>query len=92
MFVLYAGAMLILSLDIPVMLKFISITVFTIIVCYLIYEFIFRRIGFLRPLFGLKYIFSKSREVKSAVEATTCISQNTDSVATLQFPIKIKKS
>jgi len=68
MFVLYSGAMVILPLDIPVMLKFISITVFTIILSYLIYEFIIRRIGFLRPLFGLKWIFNKSREVKIPVK------------------------
>jgi len=54
MFVLYAGALLILPLNIPILLKFISIVVFTGLVCYLIYEFIIRRVGFLRPLFGLK--------------------------------------
>jgi len=68
MFVLYAGAMIILPLDIPVMLKFISIIVFTGTVSYLIYEFIIRRIGFLRPLFGLKWIFNKSTEVKIPAE------------------------
>jgi len=54
MFVLYAGALFILPLQIPIHLKFISIVVFTGVTCYLIYEFIIRRIGFLRPLFGLK--------------------------------------
>ena len=54
MFALYAGAMIILPLEIPVILKFISIIVFTGILCYLIYEFIIRRIGVVRPLFGLK--------------------------------------
>ena len=54
MFVLYAGAYLILPLPIPVFLKFISIVAFTGIFCYLIYELIIRRTGFLRPLFGLK--------------------------------------
>ncbi|MFD2789056.1 Glucans biosynthesis protein C [Arenibacter antarcticus] len=54
MFVLYAGAIFILPMDIPIMLKFISIVAFTGLACYLIYEFIIRRIGFLRPLFGLK--------------------------------------
>ncbi|ASV30720.1 acyltransferase family protein [Maribacter cobaltidurans] len=56
MFVLYAGAFLILPMTIPVFLKFIAITVFTVIMCYLIYEFILRRASFLRPLFGLKWI------------------------------------
>jgi glucan biosynthesis protein C len=54
MFVLYAGAMLLLPLKIPVLLKFIAIVAFTGLLCYLIYEFIIRRITFLRPLFGLK--------------------------------------
>jgi glucan biosynthesis protein C len=59
MFVLYAGAMLILPLEIPIILKFISIIVFTGLACFLIYECIIRRIGFLRPLFGLKWKFNK---------------------------------
>lgn len=68
MFVLYTGAMIILPLDIPVMLTFICIIVFTGTMSYLIYEFIIRRIGFLRPLFGLKWIFNKSREAKILAE------------------------
>lgn len=54
MFVLYAGASLILPLEMPTILKFLSIVAFTAAGCFLIYEFIIRRIGFLRPLFGLK--------------------------------------
>ena len=54
MFVLYAGAYLILPLEIPVFLKFIGVVGFTAGVCYLVYEFLIRRIAFLRPLFGLK--------------------------------------
>jgi peptidoglycan/LPS O-acetylase OafA/YrhL len=69
MFVLYAGAMLILPLEIPPMLKFISVIVFTGTVCYLIYEFIIRRIGFLRPLFGLKWKFNKVEKAKILLEA-----------------------
>lgn len=55
MFVLYAGALIILPLDIPVILKFVSIIMFTGTMCYLIYEFVIRRIPVLRPLFGLKW-------------------------------------
>lgn len=55
MFVLYGAAMIILPLAIPVMFKFILTVVFTFVVCYLIYEFLIRRVGFLRPLFGLKW-------------------------------------
>jgi hypothetical protein len=59
MFVLYAGAMIILPLEMPVIVKFFSILAFTGTLCYLIYEFMIRRIGFLRPLFGLKWNFNK---------------------------------
>ena len=54
MFVMYAGAMVILPMDMPVMLKFISLIGFTIGLCYILYEFIISRVTFLRPLFGLK--------------------------------------
>lgn len=59
MFVLYAAAFIILPLDLHPMLKFVGITLFTFIVCFLIYEFILRRINILRPLFGLKWKFKK---------------------------------
>ncbi|NMM50805.1 acyltransferase family protein [Marinigracilibium pacificum] len=71
MFVLYAGAALILPLKIPVELKFLSIVIFTGTVCFLIYEFIIRRVGFVRPLFGLKmvrYSFIKLCIEKSQLE------------------------
>lgn len=66
MFVLYAGALFILPLKIPVLFKFISIVVFTGIGCYLIYEFVLRRIVFLRPLFGLKWTYKKIEKVKTS--------------------------
>jgi hypothetical protein len=56
MFALYAGAYLILPLDIAVELKLAGVILFTGIVCYLGYEFIIRRLGLMRPLFGLKWI------------------------------------
>jgi len=55
MVVLYMGALLILPLKIPVILKFVTITCFTFLICLLLYEFVIRRIAFLRPLFGLKW-------------------------------------
>jgi len=64
MFVLYAGAILILPLEIPPVLKFIAITAFTGIFCYLIYEFVLRRVVFLRPLFGLKWTPKKFEKSK----------------------------
>jgi peptidoglycan/LPS O-acetylase OafA/YrhL len=62
MFVLYAGSLLILPLKIAPMLQFMAITSFTFVVCYLIYEFLIKRIGFLRPLFGLKWKFKKTKK------------------------------
>lgn len=65
MFVLYLGALIILPLAIHPFLKFIGITLFTFIVCFVIYEFILRRINILRPLFGLKWEFyTKEKKVK----------------------------
>jgi hypothetical protein len=64
MFVLYFGTMFILPLAIPVFLKFIAITAFTGIICYLIYEFVLRRVVFLRPFFGLKWTSKKFEKSK----------------------------
>lgn len=61
MFVLFAGALVILPLEIQPVVKFVLLTTFTFGACYIIYEFIIRRIGFLRPFFGLKWEFTKFR-------------------------------
>lgn len=50
---LYLGSVLILPLDIPIMVKFILLVIFTGIGSFALYEVI-RRVQFLRPLFGLK--------------------------------------
>jgi peptidoglycan/LPS O-acetylase OafA/YrhL len=62
MFALYAGAWLILPLGLHPMLSFGLVTVFTLAVCYFLYEFIIRRIAILRPLFGLKWKEVKTEE------------------------------
>ncbi|EAZ82349.1 acyltransferase family protein [Algoriphagus machipongonensis] len=54
MLVLYAGAMLILPLPIPVILKFLLLVVFTGIGCLGMYEIFIKRMKLLRPFFGLK--------------------------------------
>lgn len=54
MAVLYLGSMLIFPLDIPTIMQFILLILFTGIGCLLIYEFGIRRVRFLRPFFGLK--------------------------------------
>ncbi len=68
MFVLYAGAMIILPLEVPTFMKFILITTFTFLLCFLIYEFIIRRIGFLRPLFGLKWNIRQTIQQKIIIK------------------------
>lgn len=63
MFVLYIGAYLILPLPINPWLQFIGITLFTFITCFLIYEFLLRRVTLLRPLFGMKwYLKAKTKK------------------------------
>ena len=64
MFVLFIGSLIILPLEIHPILKFISVTLFTFIVCFLIYELILRRVYILRPLFGLKWKFNSKIKVK----------------------------
>jgi len=59
MFVLYAGAFIILPLEIAPVFQFIGIVMFTIAACYFIYEFIIRRIRILRPLFGMTARYSR---------------------------------
>jgi len=54
MIFLYLGSFLILPLDIPVVAKFILIVAFTGLGCFAMYDLLIRRVGFLRPLFGLK--------------------------------------
>jgi len=54
MFVMYFGALLILPLNINPWLQLLGVIVFTFAVCYILYEFLIRRVWFLRPLFGLK--------------------------------------
>jgi len=70
MFVLFAGAWIILPLNINPVLKFISITLFAFVVCFLIYEFILRRVPILRLLFGLNWNFTlkKSKELSKPIE------------------------
>lgn len=53
MIFLYLGASLILPLNIPVVIEFILIIAFTGITSFAVYELLIKRVGFLRPLFGL---------------------------------------
>lgn len=60
---LYLSSWFILPLSVPVILKLILIIAFTFLGCFMIYEFMIRRAGILRPLFGLKFAF-KRKEAK----------------------------
>lgn len=54
MIFLYFGSWLIFPLEMAPVHKFIIVTVITFVGCFAMYEFLIRRVWFLRPLFGLK--------------------------------------
>lgn len=54
MLFLYLGAYLIVPLGIPTPFKLVLVTAFTLAGCFAFYEWIIRRVRFLRPLFGVK--------------------------------------
>jgi membrane-bound acyltransferase YfiQ involved in biofilm formation len=53
MIFLYLGSAIIFPLSLDVTIKFIAVVLFTVAGCFLTYEFVVRRIGILRLLFGL---------------------------------------
>ena len=55
MFFQYLSASYILKLDIPTVLQLIVIIVVTLLLSWLSYELIIKRVKYLRPLFGLNY-------------------------------------
>lgn len=59
MIFLYWASYLILPFNLPIGVSFILIILFTFIACYFTYEFVIKRIGFIRPLFGLKDMHRK---------------------------------
>jgi hypothetical protein len=67
---LYLGAYIILPMEIPGIIQFLLILVFTLTGCFVTYEFVIRRIRFLRPLFGLKTVIVQSRPVTEPVLKT----------------------
>lgn len=54
MIFLYLGSLLIFPLNLLVQVKFLLVLIFTLLGCFLTYEFLIRRITIVRPLFGLK--------------------------------------
>jgi hypothetical protein len=61
MVALHTAAWVILPLNWPIFLKFLAIIGFTGLFCFVIFEFLIRRIPFLRPLFGLSWDFKTSK-------------------------------
>ena len=55
MIFIYVGSYLVMPLQIPPLLKFVIIVVFTFIGCFAFYDLIIKRVKILRPLFGLTY-------------------------------------
>lgn len=51
---LYLGSVLLFDTGLPAVIKYLLLVVFTMGGCFLTYEFVIRRVRFLRPLFGLK--------------------------------------
>ncbi|WP_425392010.1 acyltransferase family protein [Ekhidna sp.] len=56
MLFIYLGSLLLFSLNISGVWTLTFLTLFTFVGCFLCYEFLIRRVRFLRPLFGLKQV------------------------------------
>ena len=54
MIFIYLGSFLVLPLELKNEVKLLLIIAFTFIGCFVMYDFIVRRIGFIRPLFGIR--------------------------------------
>jgi hypothetical protein len=70
MIVLYGASVLVLPLKLPVYVSFPLIILITFMGCYIIYEFLIRRINLLHPLFGLKWNFKYLQGKKKQAIAT----------------------
>ncbi|GAL72419.1 acyltransferase family protein [Jejuia pallidilutea] len=75
MLVLYAASALILPLKFPVYMSFPLLMVITFIGCFIIYEFVIRRINLLHPLFGLKWNFKYLKRKKKQPLATKTVDE-----------------
>ena len=62
--VLYLGSYLILPMEINPWIQFIGINIFNFALCFLVYEFVLKRIGFIRPLFGLGNKKAQTKKLK----------------------------
>jgi hypothetical protein len=62
---LYAASYFIVPLQIPAILQFVLINLFTFAACFVLYEFVIKRSIVLRPLFGLKIRVKQKLELKT---------------------------
>ena len=62
MIFLYLGSMFIFPLDLVPLVKFMLVLIFTFTGCFLLYEFVIRRVNIVRPLFGVKMKKQKIRQ------------------------------
>ncbi|BDD11713.1 acyltransferase (plasmid) [Fulvitalea axinellae] len=67
MVALYAGAWIMLPLELTPLQQFIAITIFTFLFCFLGYELLLKRLSFLRPLFGLSW----KKKIKATAQEVT---------------------
>ncbi len=70
MIFLSLGSWLIFPLDIPVPIQFILVLLFTTLGCFIVYEFIIRRINIIRPLFGVKM---KDKAITVSYESSSAL-------------------
>jgi glucan biosynthesis protein C len=75
MIVLYGASALVLPLKLPVYVSFPLIILITFMGCYIIYEFLIRRINLLHPLFGLKWNFKYLQGNKKEAIASKTLDQ-----------------
>ncbi|MBL0765530.1 acyltransferase family protein [Marivirga atlantica] len=59
MALLYLASWIIFPLSIAPFFKLTLVTLFTFVGCFILYEFVIRRLNFIRPLFGLKVLEKK---------------------------------
>lgn len=67
MIVLYLASAFILPLNLPALLAFVLITLVTFIGCYLLYEFLIRRLSIIRPLFGLNWKIDRKKSNNKSI-------------------------
>lgn len=68
MIVLYLASMFILPMQLPAFVSFLLITTVTFIGCFVLYEFLIRRIPILKPFFGLNWSLKSSKKALGTIK------------------------